>query len=61
VVAETAALREGPDPRAQVRTRARAGQRARVLASDGDYRRVRLPGGAAGWMKAGDLGEIRPN
>jgi len=56
VVTEDAAVREGPDPRAERRSDAREGERARVLDRDGDWVRVRLPGGREGWMVEGDVG-----
>jgi hypothetical protein len=61
VVSERAPLREGPDPRAEQRGEARAGQRARIVGSDGEFLRVRLQGGGRGWMNQSDLGEIRTN
>jgi tetratricopeptide (TPR) repeat protein len=61
VLTDGAPLREGPDARAKVRQEARQGQRARVLAGEHGYLRVRLPGGSSGWMKDNDLGLIRPN
>jgi tetratricopeptide (TPR) repeat protein len=58
VLLERAELREGPDPRAQVRATAREGQPARILAREGAYLRVRLGGGAEGWMKQKAVEEI---
>jgi len=56
VVTEDAPVREGPDPRAERRSDAREGERARVLDRDGDWVRVRLPGGREGWMVEADVG-----
>lgn len=59
VLRDQAELREGPDPRAQVRARAYEGQGARVLQREGGYVSVALDGGQSGWMKNADLGTIR--
>jgi tetratricopeptide (TPR) repeat protein len=58
VVTEDAAVREGPDPRAERRADAREGERARVLDADGEWVRVRLPGGRQGWMADRDVGRL---
>jgi tetratricopeptide (TPR) repeat protein len=55
VLREDAPLREGPDPRAQVRAGALEGQPARILQREGEYVRVKLSGGAEGWMQRGDV------
>jgi hypothetical protein len=61
VVRDEAELREGPDARAQVRTRAYEGQGARAEQRDGAFVSVVLDGGQRGWMKRSDLGTIRPD
>jgi tetratricopeptide (TPR) repeat protein len=61
VLREEAELREGPDARAQVRTRAYEGQGARVEERAGAFVSVVLDGGQRGWMKRNDLGTIRPD
>ena len=57
VVTEDAAVREGPDPRAARRADAREGERAYVVDRDGEWVRVQLPEGRAGWMSDGDVGD----
>jgi tetratricopeptide (TPR) repeat protein len=52
VVAEDVPLRDAPDPRAAHRGYAREGERARILARDGSWMRVRVPGGREGWALA---------
>jgi len=58
VLREGAELREGPDRHARTRAQAHEGVSARVLASDGGFVRVILPGGAEGWMQQRDIGLI---
>jgi tetratricopeptide (TPR) repeat protein len=58
VVREGSELREGPDRHARQRASAHEGVSARVLASDGDFYRVKIPGGAEGWMARRDIGLI---
>jgi tetratricopeptide (TPR) repeat protein len=58
VLREGAELREGPDRHARQRAAAHEGVSARVLASDGSYVRVKIPGGAEGWMAERDVGLI---
>lgn len=58
VLREGAELREGPDRHARQRASAHEGVSARVLGSDGDYVRVKIPGGAEGWMAQRDVGMI---
>ena len=58
VLREGAEVREGPDPRAHARNLAHEGQSARVLRRDGSFARVRLAGGAEGWMQGSDVGVI---
>jgi len=59
VVLRDAELREGPDPRAQVRGKAYEGQRATLGRREGGYLETRLDGAESGWMKASDLAPIR--
>jgi hypothetical protein len=61
VLREGAELREGPDRHARLRASAHEGASARVLASDGSFVRVKIPGGAEGWMAERDVGVIAPN
>jgi len=61
VLRDEAAVREGPDNKAQVRAKAQEGQSARVLMRSGNFARVQLAGGALGWMSHQDIGLIRPN
>jgi tetratricopeptide (TPR) repeat protein len=58
VLHEGAALRDGPDPRATARATAHEGARARVLARDGGFVRVRVASGPDGWMRATDVAVI---
>jgi tetratricopeptide (TPR) repeat protein len=58
VLREDAPLREGPDPRAQTRTKAFEGQAARLLERDGNFARVRLPDNSEGWMLQSDVDSI---
>ncbi len=58
VLRENAELREGPDPRARSRGHAHEGQSARVLRRDGSFLRVRVAGGAEGWLQGSDVGVI---
>lgn len=51
-------LREGPDPRAQVRGEARGGDRAEVVARDRDFVRLRVVSGLEGWAPASGVGMI---
>lgn len=60
VLHEGAELREGPDRHARKRASAHEGASARVLASDGSFLRVKIPGGAEGWMAQRDVGLIAP-
>ncbi|MDH5673340.1 MAG: hypothetical protein OEZ06_14395 [Myxococcales bacterium] len=61
VVAADAQLLEGPHGRAKGRGRAREGQPARTLSREGDFVRVRMAGGAAGWLPVADVHTIRPD
>jgi tetratricopeptide (TPR) repeat protein len=61
VLREGAELREGPDRHARPRAGAHEGTSARVLASDGNFVRVKIPGGAEGWMAQRDVGLIAQN
>jgi tetratricopeptide (TPR) repeat protein len=58
VLRDGAELREGPDPRARARSRAHEGQSARVLRRDGRFARVRVAGGAEGWLQGSDVAVI---
>ncbi len=58
VLDDQVALREGPDPEATSRGEAREGESARVLGTDGDYVRVELSSGRAGWASAESIGRI---
>jgi tetratricopeptide (TPR) repeat protein len=61
VLRDGSELREGPDPRAQVRARAHEGQDARVLRREGAFARVQLSRGERGWISSKDIARIRPN
>ena len=58
IVRDGAELREGPDRLARQRASAHEGVSARILGSDGDFVRVKIPGGAEGWMARRDIGLI---
>ncbi len=58
VLTEDAALREGPDRRAERRAEAREGERANIQIRDGEWVKVRLSGGREGWMGEADVGAI---
>jgi hypothetical protein len=58
VLREGSELREGPDPHARQRASAHEGVSARVVGSDGNFVRVKIPGGAEGWMAERDIGLI---
>jgi hypothetical protein len=58
VVLREGVVREGPDRHARSRGAALEGASARVLASDGAFVRVKLPGGAEGWIEQRDVGLI---
>jgi tetratricopeptide (TPR) repeat protein len=58
VVTEDAAVREGPDRRAERRSDAREGERASILDRDGEWVHVRLTSGREGWMDREDVGAI---
>jgi tetratricopeptide (TPR) repeat protein len=53
-------LREGPDPRARIRGDARAGDRGEVVASDGDFVKLRVVSGIEGWTTKSSIGFIDP-
>lgn len=61
VVLREGVVREGPDRHARARGPAPEGASARVVASDGGFVRVKLPGGAEGWMEQRDVGLIVRN
>ncbi len=58
VVRDNAPLREGPREDASERARALEGERAEVLARDGEWARVRLGGAREGWLPATDVVEL---
>jgi hypothetical protein len=58
VLREGAEMREAPDPRAAIRSRAHEGGSGRVLAQDSGFVRVRAATGAQGWMSSDDVGVI---
>ncbi len=51
-------LREGPDPRAQLRGEARGGDRGEVVDRDGQFVKLRLVGGLEGWTAGSEVGLI---
>lgn len=51
-------LREGPDPRAEIRGEARGGDRAVVLRRDQDFVKLRVMGGTEGWASGTGVGLI---
>jgi hypothetical protein len=61
VLREGAELREGPDPRAEVRARAREGEGARGSRREGKFVHVQLAEGPRGWIDQRDIGTIRPD
>jgi tetratricopeptide (TPR) repeat protein len=58
VLTDRAAIREGPDPRADLRAEAREGERGRIVGRSEDYVRVRFGAGRRGWMDASDIDAI---
>lgn len=58
VLGDDADLREAPDPRATTRGLVHQGERARVLARDRGWSRVRLPGAREGWLRDDLVGEL---
>jgi tetratricopeptide (TPR) repeat protein len=54
-------LREGPDARARARGEARGGDRAQVIAADGDFVKLRVVSGAEGWVEASAVGLVNPD
>ncbi|TNF59410.1 MAG: tetratricopeptide repeat protein [Deltaproteobacteria bacterium] len=54
-------LREGPDPRAQVRGEARGGDRGEIVDRDGDFVKLRVVSGLEGWTLASRVGLIDPD
>jgi tetratricopeptide (TPR) repeat protein len=54
-------LREGPDPRAQVRGEARGGDRIEVVDRDRDFVKLRMVNGLEGWTPASGVGLIDPD
>jgi tetratricopeptide (TPR) repeat protein len=51
-------LREGPDPRAQVRGEARAGDRGEIVNRDRDFVKLRVVSGLEGWTSSSGVGLI---
>jgi tetratricopeptide (TPR) repeat protein len=51
-------LREGPDPRAQVRGEARGGDRGEVVDRDRDFVKLRVVNGLEGWTLSAGVGLI---
>jgi len=56
IVLDDAALSEGPDPRAERRDGVTEGERARVMAAEGDFLRLELNGDRHGWIAKNHLG-----
>jgi tetratricopeptide (TPR) repeat protein len=54
-------LREGPDPRAQVRGEARAGDRGEIVTRDRDFVKLRVVSGLEGWTPDSGVGLIDPD
>jgi tetratricopeptide (TPR) repeat protein len=54
-------LREGPDPRAQIRGVARAGDRGEVVDRDRDFVKLRVDSGLEGWTATSGVGFIDPD
>ncbi|MGB8332599.1 MAG: tetratricopeptide repeat protein [Polyangiales bacterium] len=54
-------LREGPDPRAQVRGEARSGDRGEVIDRDRDFVKLRVVSGLEGWTSASSIGLVDPD
>jgi tetratricopeptide (TPR) repeat protein len=57
-LADHVILREGPDPRAQVRGEARGGDRGEVVGRDRDFVKLRLVSGLEGWTPDSSVGLI---
>jgi tetratricopeptide (TPR) repeat protein len=53
-------LREGPDPRAQLRGEARGGDRGELVDRDRDFVKLRMVSGLEGWTSASGVGLIDP-
>ena len=51
-------LREGPDPRAQVRGEARGGDRGEIVDRDRDFVKLRVVSGLEGWTPSSGVGAI---
>jgi tetratricopeptide (TPR) repeat protein len=51
-------LREGPDPRAQVRGEARSGDRGEIVDRDRDFVKLRVVSGLEGWTPSSGVGLI---
>lgn len=61
VLRDQSELREGPDPKAQVRGTVREGDAARALGRQGQFVEVRSASGNRGWIDRRDVGFIRPH
>ncbi len=61
VLDDRATLREGPDPRAQVRGSARGGDRGEIVARDHDFVKLRVVSGLEGWTASSGVGVIDPD
>ena len=58
VLDDRAILREGPDPRAQVRGEARAGDRGEIVDRDRDFVKLQVVSGLEGWTPSSGVGVI---
>jgi len=58
---ERLVLREGPDPRAQVRGEARGGDRGEIVDRDRDFVKLRVVNGLEGWTPSAGIGFIDPD
>jgi tetratricopeptide (TPR) repeat protein len=54
-------LREGPDPRAQIRGEARGGDRGEIVDHDRDFVKLRVVSGLEGWTPRSGVGLIDPD
>ena len=54
-------LREGPDPRAQIRGEARGGDRGEIVDRDRDFVKLRVVSGLEGWTPSAGIGFIDPD
>ena len=51
-------LRDGPDPRAQIRGTARGGDRGEIVDADGDFVKLQVVSGLEGWAPSSAVGAI---